>query len=138
MTNTFVFGSADIAAEEFDGEYVVLDVGSGRYFSLASGTALIWRGLAEGYPIEALCADLEASSPIREQIESVVSQFIDYGLLKPAPREPVAGPAPLGKSISSQGLTFELDVFNDLADLLVSDPVHDVDEGAGWPHRPTN
>lgn len=136
MTNTFVFGSADIAAEEFDGEYVVLDVGSGRYFSLASGTALVWQGLAEGYSIEALCADLEASSPIREQIETVVSQFIDYGLLKPAPREPVAGSAPLSKSISSQGLTFELDVFNDLADLLVSDPVHDVDEGAGWPHRP--
>ena len=31
---------------------------------------------------------------------------------------------------------FGVEVFDDLADLLVADPIHDVDQEAGWPHRP--
>lgn len=134
MTNTFAVGSVDVAAEEFDGEFVVLDIARGHYFSLASGSALIWRGLTEGHSTEALCGELE--TPAREQVESVVSSLVEYGLLKAAPREPGTDIAPIAQALAAGELTFEVEVFNDLADLLVADPIHDVDEEAGWPHRP--
>jgi len=31
-----------------------------------------------------------------------------------------------------------VEVFNDLADLIAIDPVHEVDASAGWPMRPEN
>lgn len=136
MNKTFVVGSVDVAAEEFDGEYVVLDIASGHYFSLASGSALIWRGLVEGHSAEALCAGLEESSPIRGQVAGVVSSLLEYSLLKAAPREPSSAADPIAEALAADGLTFEVEVFNDLADLLISDPVHDVDEELGWPHKP--
>jgi hypothetical protein len=40
--------------------------------------------------------------------------------------------------MAAAGMTFDLAVFDDLADLLIADPVHDVDEEAGWPHRPAS
>lgn len=138
MTKTFVIGSVDVAAEEFDGEFVVLDIARGHYFSLASGSALIWRGLTEGHSAEALCAELEASSPVRPLVDGVVVSLVDHGLLKAAPCEASTDAAPIARALAAGGLTFEVEVFNDLADLLVSDPIHDVDEKAGWPHRPAS
>lgn len=136
MNRTFVIGSVDVAAEEFDGEYVVLDIARGHYFSLASGSALIWQGLVEGHSAEALCAELESSSLTRGQVAGVVSSLLEYSLLKAAPREPSSAVDPIAKALAVDGLTFEVEVFNDLADLLTADPVHDVDEGVGWPHKP--
>ncbi len=138
MANTYAISSADIAAEEFDGEFVVLDIARGHYFSLASGTALIWQGLVEGHSSEALCSRLDASSPVRAQVDAVVASFLEHGLFTPAARDAETPVDPIAEALAAPGLAFEVEVFNDLADLLVSDPVHDVDEEAGWPHKPAD
>ncbi len=138
MANTYAISSADIAAEEFDGEFVVLDIARGHYFSLASGTALIWQGLVEGHSSEALCSRLDASSPVRAQVDAVVASFLEHGLFTPAARDAETPVDPIAEALAAPGLAFEVEVFNDLAELLISDPVHDVDEEAGWPHKPAD
>lgn len=138
MANTYAIASDDIAAEEFDGEFVVLDIARGHYFSLASGTALIWQGLVDGHSADALCSRLDASSPVRAQIDGVIASFLEHGLFTPAARNAETPVDPIAEALAAPGLAFEVEVFNDLADLLVSDPVHDVDEEAGWPHKPAD
>lgn len=138
MANTYAIASEDIAAEEFDGEFVVLDIVRGHYFSLASGTALIWQGLVDGHSSEALCSRLDATSPVRARIDAVVASFLEHGLFIAAAREAATPVEPIADALAAEGLTFEVEVFNDLADLLISDPVHDVDEEAGWPHKPAD
>lgn len=133
MSRTFSIASNDIASEEFDGEYVVLNVASGHYFSLAGGAALVWKGLVDGHSLDALFAGFSDDAPQRAEIEKLVQQFVAHGLLTPADR---VAPSAAVPSLGIEGLTFEVTAFDDLADLLLADPVHDVDEQAGWPHRP--
>src|SRR5690606_19576651 len=133
MTRTFSIASADIAAEEFDGEYVVLNVASGHYFSLADGAALVWRALTDGHSVDAVVGQLAPDDAVRDTIEALVASFTEHDLLAPAERE---APVNALQAVATAEMTFELAVFDDLADLLIADPVHDVDEEAGWPHLP--
>ena len=43
------------------------------------------------------------------------------------------GSEPLAKEIAEDGFDLKLDMFAEMADLLLADPVHDVDMKEGWP-----
>jgi hypothetical protein len=124
--------SADVACEDFDGEFVVLDLGSGRYFSLLGGAALVWRGLLSGHSIASLCAALPAGDTRRDGIAALVRRLLDYDLLVVS--NPAAEPPPgIPAEVALAEGPFEVEMFDDLADLLLADPIHDVDPDTGWP-----
>jgi hypothetical protein len=127
--------SIDVAAEEFEGEFVVLDLASGKYFSLAGSSAIVWRGLIAGHSVETLCASLPAGDPRRAGVEGLVASLVAHDLLVPSVYDQTPSVAPADELAAASG-EFGVDVFDDLADLLVADPIHDVDTEAGWPHRP--
>ena len=127
--------SIDVAAEDFDGEFVVLDLASGKYFSLAGSSAIVWRGLMAGHSVETLCASLPADDPRRAGVAGLVASLVSHELIIPAtPDQP--GPASIADELAAGPEGFGIEVFEDLSDLLVADPIHDVDPQAGWPHRP--
>jgi hypothetical protein len=131
-TGHFRQRSADVAWEDFDGEFVVLDLRSGRYFSLLGGAAMVWHGLTSGHSVEALCEVVPPGHPLRAQIVELVERLLEFELLVPqsAPTPPTeAVPSELAGSIGP----FRIDMFDDLADLLLADPIHDVDPDSGWP-----
>lgn len=133
-TDTFVPRNDNVASEDFDGEFVVLDLESGKYFSLAGGAAIVWRGLTSGHSVTSLFSALPEADPRRDAVARLAESLLGHGLLVPA-RNPVApDPAIAAELAHAEG--FGVDVFDDLADLLVADPIHDVDQQAGWPHRP--
>jgi hypothetical protein len=127
--------SIDVAAEDFDGEFVVLDLASGKYFSLAGSSAIAWRGLIAGHSVDSLCARLPAGDPRRAGVEGLVASLVSHGLIVPTQHEQVPPPE-LAQELAEAPDGFGVDVFDDLADLLVADPIHDVDPEAGWPHLP--
>jgi hypothetical protein len=127
--------SQDVAAEDFDGEFVVLDLASGKYFSLAGNSAIVWRGLMAGHSVETLCAGLPAGDPRRSGVEDLVAGLLSHELIKPMTSEQTPDPAIAAELAGSTG-DFGMEVFDDLSDLLVADPIHDVDPAVGWPHLP--
>jgi len=68
-----------VAAEEFDGEFVLINFARGTYFSLRHAAVDVWRQFRNG------------ANPV--------------------------------------------EVYSDLQDLIVLDPVHEVDYATGWPRR---
>ncbi|HWA18586.1 MAG TPA: PqqD family protein [Devosia sp.] len=134
-TQTYVVKSRDVVAEDFEGEFVVLDLGTGKYYSLAGGTALIWRGLTAGHSLDTLCAELPSEDVRRAQAVAAVEALVTHTLIVPA-SSPASGPAEIAVEFAATSGPYEIDVFDDLADLLVADPIHDVDPEAGWPHLP--
>jgi hypothetical protein len=136
LTDRFVPRSRDVASEDFDGEFVVLDLKSGKYFSLLDGSAIVWKGLMSGHSATTLCARLPADDPRRNAVASLLTSLMDHGLIVVA-TAPVADPADdLAAILAASTGGFEVEMFDDLADLLVADPVHDVDEETGWPAMP--
>ena len=125
------------ASELFDGEVVIAHYGSGHYYSVSQGGALIWQGLRCGLSvaeiIDWLTGHFEAdAATIRAQVEAFLARLGEEGLLieAGAPKEIVVPPTVAIEAWREP--VFER--FDDLQELLLLDPVHDVTE-AGWPHR---
>jgi hypothetical protein len=128
----------NVASEVFDGEVVVADFVEGTYFSLTGTAALIWQGLRAGQSTEGIADWLGGHFRLPPQtitpaIEDFVVRLVEAGLAAPLDRAP---PQQLLPEIAVADFAAPvLERHDDLKDLLLLDPVHDVSE-AGWPHLP--
>jgi hypothetical protein len=132
LTGHFKQRSADVAWEDFHGEFVVLDLESGRYFSLVGGGAIVWRGLTSGHSMDALCATLPPDDPRRSEVMALVESLLEYKLLVPS-SSPLEATGDVPTELAGSEGPFKIDMFDDLADLLLADPIHEVDPDTGWP-----
>lgn len=123
----------DVVAEDFGGEMVVLNLTNGKYFSLPGLTASLWRDLADGCPVETLAAAAKAAGPaVVESVESLAAGLVGEGLLRPRTAPVAASPR---TSFDGVAAVPAMESYDDMADLILADPVHDVEEAAGWPVR---
>ena len=135
----------DVMHESIEGEVIIINLVSGTYYSVRGSGAAIW-GLVQD--AEAVSGEeiVEALSTIfdcsRAELERGVMQFLDdllrEGLVADAGTG-VETPGTLQLSENRQTRRpFEmptLEKYTDMQDLVLIDPVHQVDE-AGWPRRP--
>ncbi|MBV1904068.1 MAG: PqqD family protein [Marinosulfonomonas sp.] len=131
---SYKVSSADIVFEEFDGDLVVLNLASGQYFGLNSPAAAIWTSLVSG-----VCpADIANAGPKAKAVNKFVEDLLSFELIFPAPDAKATlkpGEIAALRAIGPEPL---IEVYDDLADLIVADPIHDVDQEAGWPNLPTS
>ena len=136
----YELNTPDIVSEAFDGEYVVLNLSNGKYFSMVDSANLLWTSLTEGTSPRAIVdGAVRAGNRHAAAIESFLGQVIELRLVRPAASaEPAAMDAGLAERIATIDSAPQVEVFDDLADLILADPVHDVDEEAGWPVQKAN
>jgi hypothetical protein len=68
----------------------------------------------------------------------LIERLIAEGLMRPAADGLVATAAVSAGAVADQGsVGLALDSYDDLRDLVLTDPIHDVDEEVGWPPRRT-
>ena len=128
----------NVASEIFDGEVVVANYLTGAYYSLTGSASTIWQGLHGGMSVTEIVDWLgarfpDAAADIGPAVAGFIGRMVDEGMVAPA-AAPGGEPAPPALALA----VFEppqVERFDDLADLLTLDPVHDVAE-AGWPHLP--
>ena len=146
MSGCFRVNSPKVVHEVFETEVVIINLGTGTYYSVDGVAADIWTridGAMPGEIVEGLTARYETSAG---DIETAVTRFLDElqreGLIVPdqadtdekeRPGRTAAGPErPLPR--------FETPVlhkYSDMQDLLLLDPIHDVDD-TGWPMLKSN
>ena len=131
----YTINAPQVTAEAFDSEFVVLNLETGHYFSLANGAALIWKGLMEGFTPDQLASEIEINSSSHHALDGFVKKLIDAGLVHQTSISLSTEENGLFSEIAAASGIFELEAFDDLAALLVADPIHDVEKEAGWPHR---
>ena len=121
--------TANIHAKVFDDEVVVLDMGAGTYFSLRGAAAAIWPLVDAHATPAAITAAFTGPGVDAAAIDGVLDQLTDARLV-------VGDPALDAGTVEPASLPFEVPVvetYTDMQDLLLLDPIHDVDE-SGWPH----
>jgi len=127
----------DVSCENFDGEYVVLNLATGHYFAVSRAGSAVLDGLVRGFDVGEMTDALAASEAgRRDEIAAFLTSMIDYGLVTPdagAIAQPLA--AEWRNAATGQAGPFALEAFDDIADLITADPIHDTDEAAGWPVR---
>ncbi|WP_309386008.1 PqqD family protein [Cerasicoccus frondis] len=125
----------DIVTESMDGEVVIIDIDTGAYYSLEEAGAYAWNNLIAGASKDAVVNVLKSKFPeanVDEQISTLIASLGDAGLLCEA--EAPAAEAPLSEDLPASCEKFNLECYTDMKDLLMLDPIHEVEE-AGWPHR---
>lgn len=136
MTTILELASPRCSAEEFDGEIVALNLDTGTYFSMTGISGQIFNDLSNGHSVESILA-LTAEGEARAAVERFIGELQSAGLLRPKS----GAPGPLAAAqVTAEGLAAApaplLETFGDMQSLLLLDPVHEVDEQAGWPKAP--
>jgi hypothetical protein len=129
----------DVAHESFDDEVILIHFPSGRYFRLDAPGRVGWAAVERGATAADVARTFRASFEVEEAearsaAESFLSSLEEHGLVaENGPSHAIPPPAPLPPSPRAPFLAPRIEVFTDLQQLFLVDPIHEVDE-AGWPH----
>lgn len=126
MSERFEINDPTVVADTIDGMAVIIHLEQGAYYSGEGAAGEAWAAVASG----ATVAELAAAFGVAESdVSGFVATAVAEGLLRPRS-------APAGAWVVSAAFTpLALERFNDLEDLLLLDPVHDV-SNEGWPKQP--
>ena len=136
----YKINSPQVITETIEGEAIMINLGTGNYYSvggsgadvcswLEDGIAVdqIVEGLATKYdgPIETIAASLERLLDDLEREELIVPVDGSGGTSPQAPRA--------GAVVQRPFVAPKFEKYTDMQDLVLLDPVHEVAE-QGWPH----
>lgn len=132
-----------IASEHYDNEVLAINLDSGTYYSLTGDGPLLWSLIQKVGTLDSIAeAFLRESSgnnsvSILGAIYNFLQRLVSEGLItveNSAALEALSGASSAPqKAVSECGLPkFELQIYTDMQDLLLLDPIHDV-ESEGWP-----
>lgn len=134
-----------IVHETIDGETVILNLEKGNYYSLVGIGADIW-GFMEndatmGSVIEKISNNYQGErGDIDIAINKFVSELMQEGLVildnDNNPENEESSRVQVQTGLKENKPTFEapkLNKYTDMQDLLLLDPIHEVDEKKGWP-----
>jgi Coenzyme PQQ synthesis protein D (PqqD) len=124
----------DVVAEDFDGQTIVLNLANGHYYSLDGCGADIWNLISTGYAPDSILASIcDADLAIYEDSVVFINKLIEQDLIRPE-----EGTAQKTEAVTTSWSNNppHLKIYDDLAELIYADPIHDVDENVGWPAPP--
>ena len=123
--------------EMIDGETVLIDSTTGQLFLFAGTGPWIWQRFVGGGAIDGVVAESVSryGDLAGEQTRRFIEELIDAQMLRSGPLNspeytewrsewPAAFEAPV------------IERYDDISDILMMDPIHEVDTTKGWPYRP--
>jgi hypothetical protein len=126
--------------ETIDGEAIMINLATGSYYSLDRVGGDVWTLLEASLPVEQIVVELRRrydgdEGDIRRGVDDLVQRLAEEELVVPcgssdAVRAMAPEPAPTGRAPFRAP---RLEKFTDMQDLILLDPVHEVD-ARGWPH----
>jgi hypothetical protein len=111
---------AEVLAEVFGDEAVVVQLRTGAYYAFDAATTARWTAIAEAGTLGDLADD--------DQLPGLLRYLVGQELIE------VTGNLPAPEDGAGADRWPGIEKFTDMADLLVLDPIHDIDlDGDGWP-----
>jgi hypothetical protein len=141
MGMSIQLNAAEVVHETIDGEAILIHLGTGTYYSLDGVGAELWGLAAAGADRDDVVAAAHDryqgdSEHIGASVNGLIEQLLEQGLLVERPPAPgtehprlPAGQIPFSDP--------ELHTYTDMQEFMLVDPLHEVDEAAGWPHAKT-
>ncbi len=142
-SQVFRINRPQIVCETIDGEVVIVNLDKGYYYSLLKTGADIWSGIERQIDRHSLIQEMtQAYDGSVEEIAAAIDEFLEKlqheELIISDLIESVSTDNDIKKiSKTANKPSFEkpmLEKFTDMEDLLLLDPIHEVDVEAGWPN----
>ncbi|MFT4115534.1 PqqD family protein [Bradyrhizobium sp.] len=125
--------------DTFGDETVIVNLDTGSYYSAQGSASAVWRLVGEGVPDRTIVDHYTAAHPsdasdVARALADFFAQLVAESLVEvdaSAGGEP--GPAPIAAAKPDQSFVPPvLQKYTDMEEMLLLDPVHEVDE-QGWP-----
>jgi len=131
----------DASAEIFDEEVLAINLSNGHYHSIRGTGVAMWKLLIAGYDEEQIVHAMQTAyaappATLEADVRGFVQQLMDGGLLvahSGAVSALAANPPGAPEAAIYRPPIFESHL--DMQELLLIDPIHDVDVKVGWPLR---
>lgn len=130
----YQLNSPDVIHETVDGEALVIHTPSGCYYSLEGTGEQVWNALLAGHTPDEIAAAYAGDTDcggVLDAVQHFADQLEQERLL-------VRSSQRAGRALPSANQLFctpTLHKFTDMQELLLVDPIHEVDPQAGWPKR---
>lgn len=144
----FGINSPKVIHETIDGETVIVNLDSGNYYSLDKVGADIWECIVKNFPIHRIIENIASRyAGEREEIEKAIYQFVDEiqqeNLIVMNESQGHVSEAHVNPEDETEQMKERsifappvLNKYSDMQDLLLLDPIHEVDD-TGWPNVKT-
>jgi hypothetical protein len=141
MLAYFSIKKPDVVHETIDGETVIVNLENGVYYSLRDSAVDIWNMIEGGANAEELLGMLLSRyEGSRNEIQGAVTDLLvelqEEGLVRVSATKSSSGSPATGASSDSKTAFVppRLEKYSDMQELLLLDPIHEVDED-GWPNK---
>lgn len=141
---SFRVNTPTVSHETIDGEAVIINLDTGNYYSLTNAGSAIWNLIVACQSLNDICRSVSEAydgdlNEIQTGVHELLSQLQAENLivamdssngLQGVPAESAGG--------KTEKILFQspvLQKYTDMQELLLLDPVHDVDD-MGWPRKP--
>lgn len=134
LKNSYRLNSPACIAEAVENDLIIINLSSGRYYNIRHETVAVWQALTQGVtPVNLLQAN-EWDVQLQERFKAHIQFLLDDALLVPDNELLAAVDAPR-IDLADADNPFHVDVFTDMQEMLLLDPIHDADANVGWPHK---
>jgi len=138
MAARLAINASHVVHETIDGEAILIHLGTGTYYSLNGVGAEVWEAAAAGAdPDQLLAAARERYESDPSEVEQALRRLLEELLREELLVEDGAEPRAEPPRLPAGSVPFAapvLRVYTDMQGFMLVDPLHEVDEAAGWPH----
>jgi Coenzyme PQQ synthesis protein D (PqqD) len=141
MLGYFHIKRPDVVHETIDGETVIVNLENGIYYGLRNSGVDVWNLIETGANLEELTSSMVArytgsAEYIRKVITELLVTLQQEGLVQVSSTKRTVSetPQPLTNGEKTKFEPPILEKYSDLQELLLLDPIHEVDED-GWPSK---
>lgn len=119
-----------------EGQAIVINFTTGMYYGTSSLGSAVLDAILAGAAVEDICKAMQALPGCPENVDALVADFVNALLEKEvivAAEGEQSVPVSIDASALTDGFVLSVDEFTEVQDLILADPVHDVDVEQGWP-----
>ena len=134
MTEILIANTARFPHDTIDGETLLIDSETGHLLMMTGVGPLLWQLLLGGVAVEPLAAEVvDRFGPAAgEDCRSFLQVLAEAGVVIPATTAVAETPVPGWPDSFAAPV---LERYDDIANIITMDPIHDVDQSLGWPRR---
>ncbi|MBR3396442.1 MAG: hypothetical protein IKG70_01150 [Lachnospiraceae bacterium] len=118
-----------------DGQAVVINFVTGMYYGTSTLGSAVLEALVKGAEPALIAEEIRKAdgcpADFEEQLKIFTDTLVEKEIIIPA--EGNGEPASIDAAAYSDGFELTVDEFAEVQDLLLADPVHDVNVEQGWP-----
>ncbi|MGH7884318.1 MAG: PqqD family protein [Thermodesulfobacteriota bacterium] len=132
-----------ISHETIDGETVIINLDNGNYYSLNGIGADIWNLIENGADKKSITGIIKVNYDIikvdfENSLNNLINELLSEGLIVTSgdnKHVDLKDVKLISKEINNNAVYKEpsLEKYTDMQDLLLLDPIHEVDDNTGWP-----